>query len=231
MSGLGLGYWKEVIGVLRNIIPVYDKVNKSISLGQDDKYRRYGLIGQIRPGDLILDAGSGFGNMSSKALEILKNDCRIVLHDPIREMLCYAQSLKNERLALSCGVFEYMPFRESSVDAILCGYSLRDAFSLIEAISEIHRVLKSDGRFIIVDIGKPDNTFFRGIVTFYLRYILGIIAYSVSGKRGLRFKTLYGTFQRWPKNSVLNDLLIKKFSQVKFTKKLFGGAIIVVATK
>jgi demethylmenaquinone methyltransferase/2-methoxy-6-polyprenyl-1,4-benzoquinol methylase len=231
LSGLGLSYWKEVIGVLRNIIPVYDKVNKCISLGQDDKYRQCGLIGQIRPGDLILDAGSGFGNMSSKAMEILKNDCRIILHDPIREMLCYAQSLRKEKLSLSCGVFEYMPFRESSVDAILCGYSLRDAFSLIEAISEIHRVLKSDGRFIIVDIGKPDNAFFRRIVAFYLRYILGIIAYSVSGKRGLRFKTLYGTFLRWPKNCVLNDLLIKKFSQVKFTKKLFGGAIIVVATK
>ena len=231
MSGLGLNYWKEVIGVLRNIIPVYDKVNKSISLGQDDKYRECGLNGQIRPGDLILDAGSGFGNMSSKALEILRDDARIILHDPIREMLHYAQNLRNQRLNLSCGVFEYMPFRESSVDAVLCGYSLRDAFSLIEAISEIHRVLKNDGRFIIVDIGKPDNAFIRSIVTFYLKYILGIIAYSVSGKRGLRFKTLYGTFTRWPNNGVLNDLLMKKFSKVKFTKKLFGGAIIVVAYK
>ncbi len=208
MSGLGLNYWKEVIGVLRNIIPVYDKVNKSISLGQDDKYRECGLNGQIRPGELILDAGSGFGNMSSKALDILKDDARIILHDPIREMLHYAQNLTNHRLNLS-----------------------RDAFSLIEAISEIHRILKNDGRFIIVDIGKPDNAFFRSIVTFYLKYILGIIAYSVSGKRGLRFKTLYGTFTRWPNNGVLNDLLMKKFTKVKFTKKLFGGAIIVVAYK
>jgi demethylmenaquinone methyltransferase/2-methoxy-6-polyprenyl-1,4-benzoquinol methylase len=231
LSGLGLNYWKEVIGVLQNIIPVYDKVNKSISLGQDDKYRGYGLNGQIRPGDLILDAGSGFGNMSSKALEILRGDARIILHDPIREMLHYAQNQRNQRLNLSCGVFEYMPFRESSVDAVLCGYSLRDAISLIDAISEIHRVLKNDGRLIIVDIGKPDNPFFRSIVTFYLKYILGIIAYSVSGKRGLRFRTLYGTFIRWPKNGVLNDLLLKKFSKVKFTTKIFGGAIIVVAYK
>jgi demethylmenaquinone methyltransferase / 2-methoxy-6-polyprenyl-1,4-benzoquinol methylase len=231
LSGLGLNYWKEVIGVLQNIIPVYDKVNKSISLGQDDKYRGYGLNGQIRPGDLILDAGSGFGNMSSKALEILKGDARIILHDPIPEMLHYAQNQRNQRLNLSCGVFEYMPFRESSVDAVLCGYSLRDAISLIDAISEIHRVLKNDGRLIIVDIGKPDNAFFRIIVTFYLKYILGIIAYSVSGKRGLRFKTLYGTFIRWPKNDILNDLLLKKFSKVKFTTKIFGGAIIVVAYK
>jgi demethylmenaquinone methyltransferase/2-methoxy-6-polyprenyl-1,4-benzoquinol methylase len=60
---------------------------------------------------------------------------------------------------------------------------------------------------------------------------LGIIAYSVSGRSGLRFRTLYGTFIRWPKNDVLNDLLLKKLSKVKFTKKLFGGAIIVVAYK
>lgn len=231
MSGLGLGYWKEVIGVLRSIIPVYDKVNKSISLGQDDKYRESGLRGHISQGDLILDAGSGFGNMSSKALEILNDNARVILHDPIREMLNYAQNQNSQRLNLSCGVFEYMPFKESSVDAVLCGYSLRDSFSLVEAISEVHRVLKNEGRFIIVDIGKPDNVLLRSFVTFYLKYILGIIAYSVSGKRGLRFKTLYGTFVRWPKNAHLNDLLLNKFSKVKFTKKMFGGAIIVVAYK
>jgi demethylmenaquinone methyltransferase/2-methoxy-6-polyprenyl-1,4-benzoquinol methylase len=231
LSGLGLGYWKEVIGVLRSIIPVYDKVNKSISLGQDDKYRESGLRGHISQGDLILDAGSGFGNMSSKALEILNDNARVILHDPIREMLNYAQNQNSRRLNLSCGVFEYMPFKESSVDVVLCGYSLRDSFSLVEAISEVHRVLKNEGRFIIVDIGKPDNVLLRSFVTFYLRYILGIIAYSVSGKRGLRFKTLYGTFVRWPKNALLNDLLLNKFSKVKFTKKMFGGAIIVVAYK
>ena len=231
MSGLGLSYWKEVIVVLRSIIPVYDKVNKSISLGQDDKYRELGMMGEIHPGDLILDAGSGFGNMSSKALEILDGNARIILLDPIREMLNHAQDKKSQRLNLSCGIFENMPFKESSIDAVLCGYSLRDSFSLVEAISEVHRVLKNEGKFIIVDIGKPDNILSRCFVTFYLKYILGIIAYSVSGKSGLRFKTLYGTFLRWPKNSVLNDLLLEKFSKVKFTKKMFGGAIIVVAYK
>lgn len=228
---MGLGYWKEVIGVLRSIIPVYDKVNNSISLGQDNKYREFGLRGQISPGDLILDAGSGFGNMSSKALEILNDNARVILHDPIREMLNHAQNQNSQRLNLSCGVFEYMPFKESSVDAVLCGYSLRDSFSLVEAISEVHRVLKNEGRFIIVDIGKPDNVLLRSFVTFYLKYILKIIAYTVSGKRGLRFKTLYGTFIRWPKNATLNDLLLNKFSKVNFTKKMFGGAIIVVAYK
>src|SRR3972149_4371210 len=53
---------------------------------------------------------------------------------------------------------------EDSLDAVLCGYSLRDSFSLVEAISEVHRVLKNGGRFIIVDIGKPDNVLLRSFV-------------------------------------------------------------------
>jgi len=57
---MGLGsYWGEVMEVLREIIPVYDKVNSIISLGKDDKHRNRGITGRVFPGNKILDAGSG----------------------------------------------------------------------------------------------------------------------------------------------------------------------------
>jgi len=60
---VGLGsYWNEVIDVLRDIIPVYDKVNSYISLGKDKKHRIRGIKGRVVKGNSILDAGSGFGN-------------------------------------------------------------------------------------------------------------------------------------------------------------------------
>jgi demethylmenaquinone methyltransferase/2-methoxy-6-polyprenyl-1,4-benzoquinol methylase len=61
--------------------------------------------------------------------------------------------------------------------------------------------------------------------------LLGILAFSVSGKRGLKFKTLYGTYTKWPKNGELYLLLTDKFSKVIMEQKLFGGAIIAVGYK
>ena len=60
MSGPGLGkeYWKEVIGVLREIIPVYDKVNRVISLGNDTDFRLEGIRLHVFPGNL--DTGCWF---------------------------------------------------------------------------------------------------------------------------------------------------------------------------
>ncbi|MEW6605012.1 MAG: class I SAM-dependent methyltransferase [Thermoproteota archaeon] len=232
MSGLGSRYWGEVIEVLRSIIPVYDKVNRVISLGKDEEYRLRGIRGRVLPGNIVLDAGSGYGNMSRVALAEAGGDARVVMYDPIPEMLANVKNyLPDLQAALSSGIFEYMPFRDGTFDAVLCGYSLRDAIRLGEAITEMHRVLKAGGRLVIVDLGKPDGAVSRAFVSMYLKYFLGIFAYLAAGKAGLKFKTLYGTYLRWPKNSELDSMLKEKFSHVEFEKGMMGGAVIIAAYK
>jgi demethylmenaquinone methyltransferase/2-methoxy-6-polyprenyl-1,4-benzoquinol methylase len=234
LSGLGQGYWDEIIGVLRSVIPVYDKVNRAISLGKDAEFRLNGVHGLVHSGNLLLDAGSGYGNMSRLALYETKGRAKIIMYDPISEMLSAAKHLFHPlpfAFTMSSGVFEYMPFRSNIFDAVLCGYSLRDAIQLRPAISEIHRVLKLGGRLVIVDLGKPDNPLLDTCVSFYLRYILNILAFAVAGKVGLKFRALYGTYRKWPKNSELNSLLKEYFSKVDFDTRLMGAAIIVAAYK
>ncbi len=229
---MGLGsYWPDVMEVLREIIPVYDKVNSYISLGKDVEHRNRGIKGRVLPGNNILDAGSGFGNMSKTAAKICDDNLSITLYDPLVPMLKNTSKFFQNKPNLSCGVFEHIPFKDNEFDAVLCGYSLRDAINLRIAISEIHRVLKSGGRFVIVDLGKPDHVFIRAGVSFYLRAILPIIALIAGGRLGLKFATLYGTYKRWPKNKELEKLLLEKFSKVEFEKDLMGGAIMVAAYK
>lgn len=229
---MGLGsYWGEVLDVLREIIPVYDKVNSYISLGKDVEHRTRGISGRVLKGNKILDAGSGFGNMSKTASDLCKGEISITLFDPLVPMLKNTRTYFDQKPEMANGVFEHIPFRDEEFDAVLCGYSLRDAINLRIAISEIHRVLRKGGRFVIVDLGKPDNTLIRHGVTFYLRIILPILALIAGGRLGLKFATLYGTYKRWPKNKDLENLLLEKFSRVEFEKDLMGGAIMVAAYK
>ena len=229
---MGLGsYWAEVIDVLKDIIPVYDKVNSFISLGKDTEHRNQAIKGRIKKGDKVLDAGSGFGNMSKTAANIVDNDLKIVLYDPLVPMLKNTDRLFDKKLDSACGVFEHVPFQDNEFDMVLSGYSLRDAISLKTAISEMHRVLKKDGRWVIVDLGKPDDAVIRFGVTCYLRLFLPIIAFIAGGRLGLKFATLYGTYRLWPQNKKLQSLLLEKFSRVEFDKDLMGGAIMVAAYK
>ena len=229
---MGLGsYWAEVIDVLKDIIPVYDKVNSFISLGKDTQHRNQAITGRIKKGDMVLDAGSGFGNMSKTAASIVDNDLKIILYDPLIPMLKNTDRLFDKKLDSACGVFEHVPFQDNEFDMVLSGYSLRDAISLKTAISEMHRVLKNDGRWIIVDLGKPDEAIIRFGVSCYLRLFLPIIAFIAGGRLGLKFATLYGTYKLWPQNKKLESLLLEKFSRVEFDKDLMGGAIMVAAYK
>ena len=232
LSGLGSRYWTEVIEVLRVIIPVYDRVNRVISLGKDEQYRIQGIRDRVMPGNIILDAGSGYGNMSRLALAEVHGDAKVVMYDPLLEMLANVKNyLLGSQTALYSGVFEYMPFRDGIFDAVLCGYSLRDSIHLQQTIAEMHRVLKADGRLVIIDLGKPDNRILRSMVSIYLKYFLGIFAYVAAGKPGMKFKTLYGTYVRWPKNSELESMLKEKFSHVQFKRGMMGGAVIIAAYK
>ena len=169
--------------------------------------------------------------MSKTASKIVGNDLELILYDPLMPMLKNTDRLFDIKLDSTCGVFEHIPFQNDEFDMVLSGYSLRDAISLKTAISEIHRVLKKNGRWVIVDLGKPDEPLIRFGVTFYLRMILPIIAFIAGGKLGLKFATLYGTYKLWPQNKKLESLLLEKFSRVEFEKDLMGGAIMVAAYK
>ena len=229
---MGLGSsWGGVVDALRDIIPVYDRVNAAISLGSIETNRRHAIEGRISKGDSVLDAGSGFGNMSGAALRVCGSDITLTLHDALVPMLHESERILGRSLSRTCGVFESLPFRDSQFDAAMCGYSLRDAISLRIAVSELHRVLRDGGRLIIVDLGKPDGSIARACVTSYLRVVPSLMALAIAGRRGLKFAALYDTYKKWPCNSELRSLLEEKFSRVEFETRFMGGAIIAAAYK
>ncbi len=235
--------WTDVIKVLREVIPVYDKVNNVISLGKAQEYRLLGIKHAVNNYDskdynftyLILDAGSGYGNMSSGILSMY-DGVSIVMLDPIIHMLRLAKlrfknNCSENKIALISGVFEHLPFKDSTFNAVVCGYSFRDAIIMRDAVKEFFRVLRDDGKLVIVDIGKPDNLFARFGVYLYLRFILPLIAFIVAGRLGLKFSKIYDTYKRLPRNSELMLMLKEYFPDVTLIDHMLGAAVVFVASK
>lgn len=224
--------WDRVLEVLSRIIPDYDRMNRSISLGRVERLREEGVRRGVGVDSVILDAGCGPGNMSETVCRVIGRVRTLVLLDPLAGMLHAARKrLRHDDAHLVLGVFEGLPFRVGAFDAVLCGYSLRDARALSRALAEIHRVLREGGRLVDVDLGKPDNVILRALVAVYWRLLVPIMAILKMGRRGMLYTALYRTYIRYPTNGRLKGRLESIFRQVVMSQQLLGGSVIIIAVK
>lgn len=227
--------WDSVQSILEEIIPVYDKTNRYISLGSDLKLRKRGidlLVAESSDDSTfsLLDLGCGTGTLSRLLLEGTKSIGDITLVDPIEKMMKVA-SARTKRDGL-LAVYEFLPFRGKALDAAMAGFSLRDARNLSVALGEVHRLLKDKGKFLIVDLSKPDSPMKRMLISLYWRALAPLIAFTVAGRLGLKFGALSKTFDRLPTTSEFFRISGEKgFDVTKSEFTMMGGASVILLTK
>lgn len=121
----------------------YDLVNRILSFGQEQSWRRRGAA-HLPPGR-VLDLGSGTGS----ALPVF-GERQVVALDPVREML----GLSPIPLRVA-GVGERLPFPDGSFDGVFSAYVFRNLTSIPATLSEVARVLRSGGVAVVVDLARP----------------------------------------------------------------------------
>ncbi len=114
----------------------------------------------------------------------------------------------------------------------MAGFAIRDAKNLSHALAEINKLLKIGGKFLIVDLAKPDSRFKTLLIGVYWRAIAPAIAFLTSGRLGLKFGDLAMTFHRLPKNGELLALVKKSGFQVTNAEySMMGGACVLLLSK
>lgn len=129
--------------VFSGIARRYDSLNRVLSLGREQAWRRTG-IDRLPPGRL-LDLGGGTG----AALPIF-GDRHVVALDPVPEMLAL-----NPTRSKVVAVAEALPFADGSFDAVFSAYVFRNLTSIPDALREIHRVLRPGGKAAVIGLGRP----------------------------------------------------------------------------
>jgi len=151
--------------------PDYDWVSSMMSLGRDQIYRRdalrrAGLTGGMR----LLDVASGTGLMIKAALELGVNPAQVTGVDPSLGML--AENRKRNPVTLLEGTGEALPCKDSAFDFVCMGYALRHVEDLGRLFGEFKRVLKPEGKILILEITRPSNPVALPLIRFYMQQLV-----------------------------------------------------------
>jgi demethylmenaquinone methyltransferase/2-methoxy-6-polyprenyl-1,4-benzoquinol methylase len=206
-----------------------------ISFGIDVKWREkvVQLVAAQHP-ENILDIATGTGDLainltSTNAKEIIGLD----ISDGMLEVGRQKISSKNldGLISMVIGDSEDLPFEDNSFDAITVAFGVRNFEHLEKGLSEILRVLKSDGIFVILETSVPTNPIYKAGYTMYSRLILPTIGKLFSKDR-VAYQYLSESASVFPYGEALNNILRNiGFISVKDQPQTMGVATIYTASK
>ncbi|MBV6640876.1 MAG: bifunctional demethylmenaquinone methyltransferase/2-methoxy-6-polyprenyl-1,4-benzoquinol methylase UbiE [Cyclobacteriaceae bacterium] len=175
---------KQVASMFDNISGHYDFLNHFLSLGIDILWRKK-AIRLLKPDQpkLILDIATGTGDFAIEALA-LKPD-KVIGVDISQGMLEVGKKkLKKKGLdhliELQMGDSERLLFDDNKFDAIIVAFGVRNFEHLEQGLKDMHRVLKSGGKVVILEFSKPRTFPFKQVYQFYFKWILPKIGRLIS---------------------------------------------------
>jgi len=166
----------QVADMFNNISKTYDFLNHFLSLGIDIIWRKK-AINELKKDNpkQILDVATGTGDFAFEALKIL-NPTKIVGVDISQGMLDIAQQKITKRglgdkFEIKLGDSEKLPFEANEFDAVTVAYGVRNFENLEVGLADIHRVLKSGGKAVILEFSKPKAFPIKQLYNFYFSYV------------------------------------------------------------
>jgi demethylmenaquinone methyltransferase/2-methoxy-6-polyprenyl-1,4-benzoquinol methylase len=197
-------------------------MNHVMTAGLDHRWRRVTAESVVRPGDRVLDACCGTGDL---ALEAERRGGRAVGLDFSERMLERARR-KSSTIEWVRGDALALPFEDGVFDAATVGFGVRNLDDLELGLRELRRVLRPGGRLAVLEITQP-----RGALRPFFRLWLDVLV-PVAGKvlpGGKAYTYLPASVRRFPGPEDLSAAFERAgFGEV--TYRLLGGGVVALHT-
>ena len=219
----------------------YDLINRIFTWGQDKRWRlKAARLCLATQPDKILDLCCGTGNLAITLAKLAGSSIEIVGLDYSPQMLEKAREKAARtfivaKLNFIHGDVENLPFPDGYFDCIGISFAFRNLTynnpDTPRYLSEIVRVLRKGGHFVIVESSQPPNKIIRQLDRFYLRTFVRWMGTFLS-KNKVAYNYLTESASKFYTAEELGDLLVKVgFSAVSVKRLLFGATAIHVAVK
>jgi demethylmenaquinone methyltransferase / 2-methoxy-6-polyprenyl-1,4-benzoquinol methylase len=212
----------EVRSMFDRIAPVYDVMNRVMTAGLDLRWRRIAAQSVVRPGDRVLDACCGTGDLAVAASKaggtVTGLDFAPRMLERARRKLPSATWVEGDLLRL--------PFEPGSFEVATVGFGVRNVADLQAGLAELRRVLVVDGRVAVLEITQP-----RGLLAPFYRVwfdrIVPLLGKVLKG--GAAYSYLPASVRRFPGPDELAGLLrAAGFADVAYLT--FAGGIVALHT-
>ena len=213
----------------------YDLLNHLLSGGIDFYWRRRAVehLKDTQP-KRVLDVATGTADFAIAMLRLKPEE--VIGVDIAEEMLNVGRAKLKKRgldslITLQTGEAERLQFEAGRFDAAIVAFGARNFENLEQGLSEMHRVLRSGGKIVVLEFSKPRHFPFRQLYFFYFRRILPLVGRIVS-KNDDAYTYLPDTVMKFPEG----DEFIAKLRKVGFEKVseerlTFGIATVYTGTK
>lgn len=169
----------QVRGLFDASAPYYDNINRVMSFGTGENYRRHALLrAGLKQGDKTLDVGCGTGVLASYQQDIVGTEGVVIGLDPSPGMLAEAKQRGVRNTLLARG--EHLPLKDNAVDFLSMGYALRHVEDLAVAFDEYLRVLRPGGTVLLLEISPPTSRIGFHAVKLYMKHVIPLVTRLVT---------------------------------------------------
>lgn len=164
-----------------SIAPRYDFLNRLLSLGIDRKWRRF-AVSKIKCANngKILDVATGTADVALELAAATPPSVMISGVDFSQQMIELARAKVEgspfaDRITLHIAPCEAIPFEENSFDSATIAFGIRNVVDRVCGLKEVLRVLKPEGRIVILEFSNPRSRIFKALYNFYFLKVLPVI--------------------------------------------------------
>lgn len=213
------------------ISPTYDRTNRIISFGMDQRWRA--KVAQFLPPQKnlkVLDLATGTGDQALALIQSGASIQSITGIDLSVEMLEIAKKKIPCKMRFQIADAEKLPFKEESFDATTFSFGIRNVSNPLKSLGEIYRVLKPKGRALILEFSLPPQPI-KLFFLLYLRHVLPFVANLVSKKRAA-YSYLNKTIEHFPSGKEFMHLMKEAgFSRLRQIPMNLGSVSLYIGEK
>lgn len=204
---------QQVSKMFNNISGKYDFLNHFLSAGIDRRWRKRAIskLKDINPKQL-LDVATGTGDLALEVHKQLKPEKIIGIDIAVKMLDIGRTKLKRkgltEIITFEEGDSENLPFEDNSFDAVIVAFGVRNFANVEKGLQEMIRVLRPEGKCVILEFSKPKVFPIKQLYNFYFSSILPGIG-RITSKDKKAYSYLYESVQAFPEGKDFEQLLQK----------------------